>query len=249
MSVKTTINYSPNFSLIKRKSKQVKFIIFHYTGMKKESTSLRKLTDFQSEVSSHYLIKNSGEIVTLVPDLYVAWHAGISFWKNFISLNKNSIGIEISNPGHSHGYKKFSKMQINSLLKLCNFLIKKYNIKLENILGHADIAPSRKKDPGEKFPWEYLAKKKIGYWHNINQKKLIKNRKLQANNYEKKLFLKNLCQIGYSIKIPKNSNLNKAKYDKIVTKTFQRRFRQDLINGIIDQECLIISKNLAKKIN
>ena len=249
MSVKTTINYSPNFSLIKRKSKQVKFIIFHYTGMKKESTSLRKLTDFQSEVSSHYLIKNSGEIVTLVPDLYVAWHAGISFWKNFISLNKNSIGIEISNPGHSHGYKKFSKMQINSLLKLCNFLIKKYNIKLENILGHADIAPSRKKDPGEKFPWEYLAKKKIGYWHNINQKKLIKNRKLQANNYEKKLFLKNLCQIGYSIKIPKNSNLNKAKYDKIVTKTFQRRFRQDLIDGIIDQECLIISKNLAKKIN
>ena len=249
MSVKTTINYSPNFSPIKRKSKQVKFIIFHYTGMKKESTSLRKLTDFQSEVSSHYLIKNSGEIVTLVPDLYVAWHAGISFWKNFISLNKNSIGIEISNPGHSHGYKKFSKMQINSLLKLCNFLIKKYNIKSENILGHADIAPSRKKDPGEKFPWEYLAKKKIGYWHNINQKKLIKNRKLQADNSEKKLFLKNLSQIGYSIKIPKNSNLNKAKYDKIVTKTFQRRFRQDLINGIIDQECLIISKNLAKKID
>ncbi len=93
--LKTIINYSPNFDEKKRDSKKIRFLIFHYTGMKKESEAIRRLTDIKSKVSSHYLIKNNGEIITLVPDLYIAWHAGISFWKNYNSLNKNSIGIEI----------------------------------------------------------------------------------------------------------------------------------------------------------
>ena len=93
-------NYSPNFNPIKRRLSQIKFIIFHYTGMKSESSAIKKLTNSNSEVSSHYLVKNNGQIVVLVPDRYIAWHAGISLWKNYKSLNKNSIGIEISNPGH-----------------------------------------------------------------------------------------------------------------------------------------------------
>ena len=109
MSTKKVINYSPNFDSIKRKSRQIKFLIFHYTGMKKERDAVNRLTNIQSEVSSHYLIKKNGDIVVMVPDLYVAWHAGKSFWKNFKSLNKNSIGIEISNPGHEHTYINFSK--------------------------------------------------------------------------------------------------------------------------------------------
>ena len=109
MRLKTIHNYSPNFNSNKRKNNQIKFIIFHYTGMKKESEAIKRLTNIQSEVSSHYLIKNNGEIMVLVPDLYIAWHAGISSWKNFISLNNNSIGIEISNPAHNFNYKKFSK--------------------------------------------------------------------------------------------------------------------------------------------
>ena len=96
----------------------------------------------------------------MVPDLYVAWHAGISFWKKDRSLNSKSIGIEISNPGHQYGYKNFNKKQIQSIIRLSKSLINKYNIKIENVLGHSDIAPLRKKDPGEKFPWELLAKKK-----------------------------------------------------------------------------------------
>ena len=103
--------------------------------MKKESEAIRRLTDIQSEVSCHYLIKNNGEIVSLVPDLYIAWHAGKSSWKKLKSLNKNSIGIEISNPGHEFNYKKFSKKQIFSLLKLSKFLINKYNVNHHNILG------------------------------------------------------------------------------------------------------------------
>ena len=158
--IKTKFNYSPNFSSKKRRSEQIKFIIFHYTGMRKESESINKLTNIQSEVSCHYLIKSNGEIITMVPDSYIAWHAGKSLWKSCKSLNKNSIGIEITNPGHEFNYKKFSKKQIISLLELSKFLIKKYKINPKNILGHSDVAPERKKDPGEKFPWEYLAKKK-----------------------------------------------------------------------------------------
>ena len=132
------------------------------------------------------------------------------------------------------------------MIKLSKFLIKKYKISSNNILGHSDIAPERKKDPGEKFPWKYLSQKKIGYWHDLDEKLLIANRMLKIDNLQKKLFLKNLFKIGYSKKIPKKSNLDKIKYIKIVTKAFQRRFRQDLINGIVDQECLIISKNITE---
>ena len=134
--MKKVFNYSPNFDSIKRKSNQIKFLIFHYTGMRKESDAINRLTKIQSEVSSHYLIKKNGVIVVMVPDLYVAWHAGKSSWKSFKSLNKNSIGIEISNPGHDHNYINFSKKQIGSILYLSKLLIKKYKIKSSNILVH-----------------------------------------------------------------------------------------------------------------
>ena len=246
MAIKTHLNYSPNFDSIKRKTNQIKFIIFHYTGMKSESAAIKRLTNIKSKVSCHYLIKNNGQIIKLVPDLYISWHAGRSSWKNYISLNNNSIGIEITNPGHSFGYKKFSKSQILSLIKLSRSLIKKYKINSKNILGHSDIAPERKKDPGEKFPWRHLSKKKIGFWHKLDQKRLFKNRDLKTDDLKEKLFYKNLFKIGYSKKIPKNSNIKKIKYMRIITKAFQRRFRPELINGKIDQECFIISKNLVK---
>ncbi|WP_435089814.1 N-acetylmuramoyl-L-alanine amidase [Candidatus Pelagibacter bacterium nBUS_30] len=248
MSLKTILNYSPNFYSTKRTPKQIKFIIFHYTGMKRESEAINRLTDINSNVSSHYLIKNNGEIVTIVPDLYIAWHAGVSFWKNNKSLNKNSIGIEISNPGHEFNYKKYSKKQILSILKLTKFLIKKYKIKSQNILGHSDVAPTRKNDPGEKFPWKYLSKHKIGYWHKLDNKILLKKRIIKTNEFEKKLFFNNVFRIGYPKNMPKNFNINKVKYLRMITKSFQRRFRQEVIDGLVDQECLIISQNLVKKL-
>ena len=215
--------------------------------MKKESAAINKLTSIQSEVSSHYLIKKNGDIITMVPDLYIAWHVGKSSWLNYKSLNKDSIGVEITNPGHEFNYKKFSKKQIISLLKLSKFLIKKYKISVKNILGHSDVAPERKKDPGEKFPWEYLSKNKIGLWHTLKKKELIENRRLKTSKTEKIFFFNNLIKIGYSKKIPKD--LNKDRYLKDVTKAFQRRFRQELISSKIDRECLLISKNLLKKYN
>ena len=247
MALKTILNYSPNFYPKKRTSKQIKFIIFHYTGMKSESDALKRLTEIQSEVSCHYLIKNNGEIVKIVPDLYIAWHAGKSSWKNYKSLNQNSIGIEITNPGHEYGYKNFTQKQITTLVKLSKFLIKKYKINPKNILGHSDIAVLRKKDPGEKFPWEYLAKNKIGIWHTLNKQDLLKNRKLKISKVEENIFFRNLFKIGYSKTFPKNIGRNKYLIELI--KSFQRRFRQELVDGKIDQESLLINKSLIKAYN
>tara|TARA_Y100000589_G_C26947865_1_gene545182 strand:+ start:126 stop:755 length:630 start_codon:yes stop_codon:yes gene_type:complete len=202
--------------------------------MIKQSDAIRRLCDQSSKVSSHYFITNNGKIIMMVPDLYQAWHAGVSEWKNFKSLNKYSIGIEINNPGHEYGYKNFNLKQIKSLKKLLKNLMKKYKIKKNNILGHSDIAPSRKKDPGEKFPWFDLSKSNLSYWHNLDMKKLKDYRKIKLKLYEEKIFFKNLYKIGYS-------KINRTK----LVKAFQRRFRQSLINGKIDQECLKISENLV----
>ena len=235
MGLNLTRNYSINFSLPKRQKRLIKFIIIHYTGMKSEISAIKKLIKSSSKVSSHYFIKNSGEIISMVPDMYEAWHAGRSNWGKFSLLNKYSIGIEINNPGHQHGYTQFKLNQIMSLKKLLKFLINKYDIKNQHILGHSDIAPDRKKDPGEKFPWKKLAKNNLCYWHNLNEKILKKFRKSKIDFKESKIFMDNLRKIGYS-------NCK----DKFLITAFQRRFRQDLIDGKIDKECLLISKNLLK---
>ena len=246
MSLKIGINltrfFSINFDIPKRRKKSIRFIIIHYTGMKKESKAIEKLRDPKSKVSCHYFIKNNGEILNLVPDLYTAWHAGKSKWKNFNSLNRYSIGIEISNPGHDHVYKRFSSKQILSLIKILKYLTKKYKIDKKNILGHSDISPNRKKDPGEKFPWNILASKNLCKFHNLNEKKIKKFRNLRLKSDEEKYFFKNLNFIGYSV--PSNSKNNIMKINLV--KAFQRKFRQKLINGKIDKESFLISKNLVK---
>lgn len=235
-----TRNYSINFSLPKRHKKTIKFLIIHYTGMKTETSAIKKLLNPKSKVSSHYFIKDNGQIINFVPDEYIAWHAGQSYWKNFKSLNKYSIGIEINNPGHTHGYRKFNIKQINSLIKLLKYLFKKFKIKKQNVLGHSDVAPHRKKDPGENFPWYKLAVKNLCVWHNISKKIRVKNRKTKIKPNEKKLFFNNLNVIGYF----DSKKIKHRKNKKYLIMAFQRRYRQELIDGKIDKECLIISKSL-----
>jgi N-acetylmuramoyl-L-alanine amidase len=239
---KITNNYSPNFNFPKRSKKKIKFIILHYTGMRKESLAIKRLCDPKANVSSHYFIKKNGNILQLVPDLYEAWHAGKSSWKKNNYLNKTSIGIEIHNSGHDYIYENFSAKQINSLKKLLRKLVEIYKIDKKNILGHSDIAPNRKKDPGEKFPWKNLSKIKLVKWHNLNEKKIRKLRLIKLTYNEENKFLKNLFKIGYNLS--RSSKLRSEK--KLIFKAFQRRFRQSLINGKSDQECLLISKNLIK---
>ena len=243
MALKIREIYSPNFDAKPRKNHFIKFLIIHYTGMKNEKLAIQRLSKIQSEVGTNYFIKKNGEIILMVPDLYIAWHAGISQWGKYKFLNKHSIGIEISNPGHQFGYINFSNKQIRSLIKLTKILIKKYKIKKNHILGHSDVAPDRKMDPGEKFPWKTLYRNNIGIWHNLNGRKLIYLRRKAASIEETSLFMKKIKKFGY----PYKSIImrNKLKYNRLLVKAFQRRFRPELINGKIDQECLLIINNLT----
>ena len=239
---KISQNYSPNFNSIKRTPKNIKFIIIHYTGMRKELSAINRLCNIKSKVSAHYFVKKNGSILNLVPPLYEAWHAGRSNWKNYKFLNRYSIGIEIQNSGHDNKYEIFSLKQITSTKKLLKYLLRKFKINSKHVLGHSDIAPDRKKDPGEKFPWKELAKSKLSQWHDLDEKKLKKQRLIPLNFVQENKFMKNLNKIGYLKISQENYNFKK----RILVKAFQRHFRQDLINGISDQECLSISMNLLK---
>ena len=231
-----TKHYSGNHSNKRRSSKGITLIIIHYTGMQSERESLKRLTNPKSEVSCHYLINRNGKVFNMVDDQNIAWHAGKSMWQKYKNLNKNSIGIELVNKGHKYGYQNFTKKQISALVKLCKKLKKKYKIKNKFILGHSDIAPLRKIDPGEKFPWGYLSSKGVGvYLGKIRQNK--KHEK--TDNF--KGFFKNLYRIGYRY-------LN-SKFRKKIIKNFQRRYRQKKVDGILDSETLQISEILARKSN
>ena len=237
--MKINILHSPNHSTKSRTRTNIKFIVIHYTGMQSERASIRRLTNTSSQVSTHYLINRKGSITRMVDEKKIAWHAGKSKWKNLINLNSQSIGIELVNKGHQFKYESFSKKQISNLILLCKILIKKYKIKKTNILGHSDIAPLRKKDPGEKFPWYFLSKKKIGHWYNLS-KKDIKHQNLNKSDL-RKIFFNNLYKIGYRYFDKKKS----SKSDLKIIKVFQRRFRQNKVNGLIDQESFQISHYLA----
>ena len=233
---------SPNKSSILRKKSTIKYIILHYTGMQSTRESLERLTSKKSKVSCHYLISEKGRIYQIVDENRTAWHAGKSRWKDDINLNSKSIGIELSNKGHNIDYKNYPNKQLKCLLQLLKYLIKKYNISIYNILGHSDVAPLRKKDPGEKFPWLSILKilypkKKLFNQNVINKITLQKSKK----NY-RDLFFKNLKKIGYRYFLIKKRKPTDIK----VIKAFQRRYRQDRVDGKIDTECLKISSKIVK---
>ena len=208
--------------------------------MQSEIESIKRLKNVRSKVSCHYFINRKGLITQMVKDNYVAWHAGKSKWKNFKNLNKNSIGIELVNKGHEFGYQNFSNIQITSLINLCKNLRKNYMIKKENFLGHSDIAPLRKLDPGEKFPWRKLSKYNLGCWQKSNKKKI------KLINYKKieNLFFKNLYKIGYRyFKVNK-----RVKSDRLIIKAFQQHYLPMRVSGKIDQKTLEISDFLANEL-
>ena len=236
--MKKKINLSLNCSKIIRKREEIKYVVIHYTGMQSEIESIDRLKNTRSKVSCHYLINRKGLITQLVMENKVAWHAGKSKWKKLNNLNLCSIGIELVNKGHKWGYQNFSNLQIKTLINLCLNLKKKYKIKNVNFLGHSDIAPLRKIDPGEKFPWKKLSNFGIGTWY----KEKIKNVKIKKNK-RSDLFFKNLNKIGYGY-----FNLRRrTRKDKMIIKAFQRRYNPNKVTGLIDQKTLNISHFLANK--
>ena len=234
--MKISLNLSPNHSKKSRLKKDIKFVIIHYTGMQSEIESIKKLKNPKAKVSCHYLINRDGKIVQMVKDINIAWHAGKSKWKKFTNLNKNSLGIELVNKGHQHGYQNFSLRQVASLIDLCKKLKKKYFIKKENFLGHSDIAPLRKKDPGEKFPWKKLSTYNLGKWYKKNQFNFLKRKKKVET-----LFFKNIKKIGY-----RYFNVHKrSKRDKNVVRSFQQHYLPTNVTGRVDEKTYEISHFLA----
>ena len=234
--MKIKFDFSPNFSSKTRPRRYIKFIIIHYTGMQSEIESIKRLKDSNSKVSCHYLITRKGKIIQMVKDTNIAWHAGKSKWKKFINLNTNSIGIELVNKGHKFGYQNFSEKQIKSLIKLCKNLKTKYAVKKENFLGHSDIAPLRKIDPGEKFPWKKLNTYNLGKWH-----KETKRNFKEISKKKETIFFNNLKKLGYRyFSVHKRSNK-----DKRIVRSFQQHFSPKNVTGIIDQKTLKISHFLT----
>ena len=186
---------SPNFET--KVKRRIKYIIIHYTNLPSTQVSIKHLLNKKNKVSAHYLIDQKGVIFSLVKEKDIAWHAGISSWKSDKFLNKNSIGIELQNTGTDGKYEKFPNLQINQLEKLIKILQLKYKISSANILGHSDISPDRKIDPGPKFPWRRLFKNEIG----IMPKQFPTKSKKNISSTEIKNLQTLLKKFGYHIKI------------------------------------------------
>ncbi len=206
---------SPNFN---ERSLPVSMIVLHYTGMPDADAALARLRSQDAGVSAHYLVKENGDIIRLVDEEMRAWHAGKSYWRGISDVNSASIGIEIVNPGHEFGYRPFPDEQIASLIPLIADIKARHGIGRGNIVGHSDIAPARKDDPGELFPWGALAQRRLAL--------PSPTRDLMDPFWTDAGFTLALERFGYDV-----GDARKA------TIAFQRRFRPDRIDGIVDGEC------------
>ena len=235
---------SPNFN--ERKSSQnFDYLIIHYTAMKSCFEALEYMCEKKNKVSAHFLVSKNGDIFYLVDINKRAWHAGESYWKGLEDLNSSSIGIEIDNSGHHIYNEGYNHLQIESLCELIKKLSEDYNILSKNILGHSDIAPFRKIDPGEKFPWQKLNQKKLSYFPKMNTKNIEhESNKAEKNNEyrDSQYAISMLDSIGYDTR---NVGLNDNKF-KLLIEAYQRHYRQSNITGEIDRETIILIKQHYK---
>ena len=227
---------SPNFDR-RKKASSLNYIIIHYTAIKSYKEALSHLCAKKSKASSHFFINKYGEIFYLVDIMERAWHAGRSYWNGIIDINSESIGIEMDNSGHHYNFENYTPKQINSLIKLLKYIFKNYKINQQNILGHSDVAPYRKIDPGEKFPWQKLKRNNLSFvpnklrQHTIDKIEKYLEKKL-ANHNKKYRLLYMLNKIGYDIRPAKK---DKKKYNMLI-KAYQMHYRQSLVSGKLDLE-------------
>lgn len=204
---------SPNCD---ERSLPVTMVVLHYTEMPDAETALARLTDPEAKVSAHYLISEAGEVIRLVDEAKRAWHAGVSFWRGIRDVNSASIGIELDHPGHALGYREFSEAQFSALVPLLARIVEEHGIPRANVVGHSDVAPARKIDPGELFPWDRLAEYKLC---------LARPDKLEAGDPfdNDAAFYLALERFGYDV-----TDGHKA------VEAFQRRWRPEKIDGEVD---------------
>ena len=208
----------------------IDMLVLHYTGMKTAEEALARLCDPAAKVSAHYTIDREGHIFAHVPEERRAWHAGVSFWAGEANVNALSIGIELVNPGHEFGYVPFTDDQIAALIDLADGILARHPIPPRNVLGHSDVAPARKTDPGELFPWKHLAEFGIGMWASP----LPQGGRGQGEGD----FAAALARFGYGVPPTVDVPLG------AVITAFQRHFRPSCIDGVADDECRAILAEL-----
>jgi N-acetylmuramoyl-L-alanine amidase len=209
---------SPNFD---ERTLPVTMIVLHYTGMIDGASAIARLRDPEAEVSAHYVVEEDGSVLRLVPEDKRAWHAGRSHWRGLTDVNSASVGIEIVNPGHDHGYRPFRAEQIESVVQLVADIKARHGIGRGDVVAHSDIAPRRKRDPGELFPWSKLARLRLALPRPT--------RNLMDPMWSEGGFLLALERFGYDVE------------DRMAAiMAFQRRFRPELIDGEVDAECRMI---------
>jgi N-acetylmuramoyl-L-alanine amidase len=206
---------SPNFD---ERGLPVTMLVLHYTGMQDAASAIARLTDAEAKVSAHYLIAEDGQIVQMVDEEQRAWHAGKSYWRGITDVNSASVGIEIVNPGHEWGYRPFPEAQIEALIPLVKAITLRHKITRGNVVGHSDVAPARKDDPGELFPWERLAKLRLAL--------PSPTKNLMDPHWTDGGFLLALERFGYDVSD-----------GPAAVRAFQRRYRPTNLDGLIDGEC------------
>ena len=198
-------------------------LVLHYTGMKTGAEALARLCDPEAKVSAHYVVEENGDVYQLVEESERAWHAGVSGWRGNSNINQRSIGIEIVNPGHEFGYRAFHEVQMDAVIALCQGILSRHEIPARNVVGHSDVAPARKEDPGELFDWQRLARAGVGLWPSLSFSAREGEKELQA--------------YGYDIE----------DMQKTIT-AFQRRYRQTSLTGIWDRECTVLLAGLLRQL-
>ena len=209
---------SPNFDA---RALPVSMVVLHYTGMIDAASAIQRLADPEAKVSAHYVVAEDGQIIRMVDEAHRAWHAGRSWWRGTSDVNSASIGIEIVNPGHEFGYRPFPEAQIDAVIRLVGAIVPRYGITRGNVVGHSDVAPARKDDPGELFPWARLARLRLAL------PRPTKN--LMDPHWTDAGFLLALERFGYDVTD-----------GTAAVRAFQRRFRPEMLDGIIDGECRAI---------
>ena len=217
---------SPNFN-DRLPGLPLDMLVIHYTGMKTCAEAIERLCDPEAQVSSHYVIEEDGTVHRLVDEDKRAWHAGVAWWRGAVDVNGHSIGVELVNPGHELGYQDFPEPQMVALTKLARSILMRHQIPAQNVVGHSDVAPRRKQDPGERFDWRRLAAVGVGLWVEGTTPVLMSDDQAQML----------LSAYGYSVTdLP------------ATIAAFQRHFRPSKVDGVMDDETAGILKVLMEHI-
>ena len=218
-------------------------LLLHYTGMASTDEACRRLCDPESGVSCHYVVLEDGRVLQLVPEERRAWHAGVSSWEGETDVNSRSIGVEIANPGHDFGYPDFPPAQVAAVADLCRDICARWDMQPERVLAHSDVAPRRKQDPGEKFPWEILAAAGVGHWTAPTELRDDPEAAQEGHDGAPVEDLQTLLSLyGYGIEIDGVYDAATAS----VVRAFQRHFRPARVDGVADFSTADTLRNLLR---